>query len=100
MDGLSNQEKLGVREILDTEVGRTISIIMVIFGFAKFMIMPIYDIKMEIETIRKDIDIINTNHLTHIEGFIKDINDRNNKQDEKIDNMCLKLEKFLGKYGY
>ena len=52
-------------------------------------------INEKISLIQKDIALIQGNHLVHIQDSIKDICDKNEKQDEAIKEIDIKLERIL-----
>lgn len=52
-----------IRTVFTTEVKMVVGIIM----FALGVIAPYYAIKEDISLIKKDVEIINSNHLTHLQ---------------------------------
>jgi len=90
-DELTPKEKWGVRELLSSELARAVFICTLLGSFYSMVIIPITEIK-------NDLRQINENHLKHIEDAITKINDRDDKQDERLESMCSKMDKFFGYY--
>lgn len=85
---LSKREKWDIRELLGSEIMRIVMICGLIWtGFTQ-IVMPIKDIQGRIT-------VIESNHLTHIQASISEIEKKNKEQDDKIDGMCIKVEKFI-----
>ena len=69
-----------IRTVLNNEIAQIVGVIIVVYTFVAMVILPI-------KAIEKDIKIIQTNHLTHIEKDIEEITsslDKNNKEHTEI----------------
>ncbi len=69
---LGKQDKNAIREVLTSEVKMIIGIII----FALGVVAPFYQMKQEIALIQKDISIINSNHIMHLEDLVKQQKDQ------------------------
>jgi hypothetical protein len=76
MGGDNLKQKSMIKSVLTSEVKYVIGIIVFITG----VVAPYYTIRQDIALIQKDISIINTNHETHIQDIITEL--QKMKEDE------------------
>lgn len=81
----NSSEKL--RNILSSEVKFIIGIVVFVLGG----VAPYYSIKQDIALIQKDIEIINSNHLSHVQDLTQEIKDIKKEQLEMQKQILIKL---------
>ena len=83
------------RKFLKDEVSTVIFFI----GFISTIIWFTAGVKQDIALIQKDINIINTNHLTHIQASIEENTEKNKEQDDclkEINDNLIKIMVHMG----
>lgn len=91
-----------IRKAIFNEVSVAVVIIMTAFQFVNYFTNPQEKIKADLQEIKtqnaiiqKDIEIINTNHLRHIESAITKIEEKNTKQDEYLQETNRNIQEIL-----
>jgi len=81
-----------IRKVLFNEVSLFLSIIGVVVGCVLFVNRADNDMDKSIALINQKIQIIESNHLTHIQQSITDINNKNEKIEVKVN----EIDKEIG----
>lgn len=79
----NNKETNLIRSILTTEVKYILGIIIFVAG----VVAPYYGIRQDVALIKQDINIINTNHESHIQDIVQ--------QQKEMSAQILELQKQL-----
>ena len=84
-----------VRRVLLNEISMLVYVIIIVFSFIMFVIMPNKDLKTDFRLMNQEINNIRDNHLVHVQDGI----DKNTKlaegNKEVITEINIKVEKIL-----
>jgi len=87
-----------IRKVLFNEISLMTGIVAIAVVVVLFIVGPDAQLKEDISLIHQDLNYIKTNHLKHIEDDIKEINIKNEKQDDiliKINESLVRIETLL-----
>ena len=76
-----------------------ISTVLLFIGFISTIILFTAGIQQDIALIQKDINIINTNHLTHIQAAVEENAEKNKEQDDCLKEISDNLIKIMVHMG-
>ena len=80
-----------VKNILYKEVKLIIYIITMVVTVLSFLFKPVYSLQGDVLLMQKDIQTIESNHLTHIQTSIAEIKKENSLQTESINNLNINV---------
>lgn len=83
----NNKGDNDIRSKLTSEVKFIISIVAFVLGG----VAPYYSIKQDIALIQKDIEVINSNHMAHVQDLTQEIKDIKKEQLEMQKQILIKL---------
>jgi len=69
------KEKRTIQQVLKENAMTLIWVVGVVFSFIMFIVIPQQENNTNIALIQQSIDIINTNHLTHLQDFGDELTD-------------------------
>ncbi len=98
MKGSKDGQENSFRKYLYNEVTAVVALVAVTFGVVNWVNNPAKEMEKNIALIQKDIEIINTNHITHIQDIllqIKDIKEKEIIQDTEIKTVELEVRETL-----
>lgn len=81
------QEESKIRKVLLSEASYVIASLTIVFGVFNFFLNPVHEVKEDIGLIQKDIEVITTNHLTHIEKdiqYLKECQEKNVEEQQSL----------------
>ena len=84
-----------IRKIIFNEISLFIGMAGVIIASILFITGPDADLRQDIELIKKDINIINTNDLVHIQETLNEISVDLKGNSTNINEINIKLERIL-----
>lgn len=84
-----------IRKVLFKEISLLVVIIGFVIGIFVFITEPDSKMKQDIALIQKSIDIIENNHLKHIQEAIEKEQKRNDKQDEVLQKINLDVMEII-----
>jgi hypothetical protein len=73
MPELSGNEESKIRKVIKENALTLIFLTGTVFSFIMFVVIPQQETKTSIALIQKDIAVINTNHLTHLQTYAEEI---------------------------
>jgi|SaaInlV_200m_DNA_2_1039689.scaffolds.fasta_scaffold229657_1 hypothetical protein len=76
---MANNES-AIRKVLFHEATIIFTVVTVVLSVVIF----VYDIKLELQSIRGDVNVIETNHLKHIQGSLDRLEENQVKQQEDV----------------
>jgi len=88
-----NGEKF--RKMLFNEVSLIVAICGVVIGILLFFTKPSTENQQSIALIEQRLDVIENNHLTHLQNGLSEIKDDCNEMDDKINELDKKIERIL-----
>jgi hypothetical protein len=94
-DEIRPETESALRKFLKSEI----STIVFFIGFVSSIIWFCAGIQKNIALMQKDIDLIQTNHLVHVQADIKEIKDGDIVRDTKIDTLGNNIIKIMTKLG-
>ena len=77
-------------------VGGTMSIVLVTIAIYAFITTPDTEIKESVRLIQKDIEVIEENHLGHIQQELEEQKEWNERVDARLNSIDYNLGKILG----
>lgn len=83
-------------------INSDLAIIIKIIGFISVVLAAYFGLGQQIALIQKDIETINNNHLMHIQDSLAKIEQRQDKQDLKIEELqkiSTQLQVLINRYG-
>lgn len=93
------------KKLLFNEITAIVALVAIVVGVMNWVNKPVSAtntdiavIKKDISFIKDDIDTINNNHLTHLQQYaeeLKDVEEDNDRQDNIINEVNVKLERIL-----
>jgi hypothetical protein len=89
------QQESFIRKCLKSEISTLISIVVATVAFVGWFYANSSNSHEEIAMIKKDIEIINTNHLTHIQNDIAELKEDGKKNATDHSEIDKKLERIL-----
>jgi len=84
-----------IRAVLKNEVSMAITIISLTIGVIMFIIVPTFEIKKELALMSQRLEIIETNHLVHIQAGIDNEVQRSIKKDEELEESINDINKKM-----
>ena len=81
-----------IRSFLESEMGIILKTISLTVAAILFIIVPMYEIRQDVALVKKDIEIIKTNHLPHIEEKMGKLYDDNDLIWGEIASICSDIE--------
>jgi len=73
MPELSGNEESKIRKVIKENALTLIFLTGTVFSFIMFVVIPQQETKTSIALIQKDIAVINSNHLTHLQTYAEEI---------------------------
>lgn len=87
---MSKPSKQSTGDIVKSILSGEVKFVIAVIGFVIGVITPFYQTKQDIALIQKDVSIINTNHLAHMQDLSQNISDIANlvaSQQKEINNI-------------
>ena len=95
MQDEQNDKAGKIRKVLISEIGLLITIILMTISAILFIVVPSFEAKTERELIKQSINVIETNHLVHIQLALDNNNTEHKGIQVQLNEVNLKLERIL-----
>lgn len=87
---MSKKSNQSTGDIVKTILSGEVKFVIAVIGFVVGVITPFYQTKQDVALIQKDVSIINTNHLAHMQDLSQSVSDITKliaSQQQQINNL-------------